>query len=171
MPRVADELLKRFVREAKVLSSLVHPLVPALLDFGITGECVYLTSAYEPGQNLRAYLTDRGRLPWREAVRLLDGIVDVLVHAHERGILHRDIKPENTLVLSDGTVRVIDFGLALADGQTRMTGPHALVGTIPYMCPAYLTEGLVDPRGDLSAAGIIAHEMLCRHPTAALRHA
>jgi serine/threonine-protein kinase len=165
----------RFAREIAIAARLQHPHVLTIHDSGVADGLPYYVMPYVDGESLRARLARDGARPLGEAVRLLRALADALAYAHERGIVHRDVKPENIL-LSRGHPWVADFGIAkaLADATATtgafavpgaLTGVGVALGTPAYMAPEQLEGAPVDPRADLYALGIVAHELLTgRHP-------
>lgn len=160
---LADEFVARFRREARVTARIRHQGVPqvfdAVLDKG--AESVYLVMEHIEGVTLRDYLSGVGELPIECAVAVAAQIATVLSHAHVLPVVHRDLKPANVLVAGDGTVKVIDFGIAaLLDGSTgRITRTGSVLGTAAYMSPELVNGQDVGPRADLYALGCIMHEM------------
>jgi eukaryotic-like serine/threonine-protein kinase len=158
---LSEEDRKRFVREARVASSLDHPNVCALYEIGESekGE-MFLAMALCPGETLKDRLW-HGPLPLGQAVDIAVQIADGLAAAHQRGIIHRDIKPANVMISPEGRVKVVDFGLAkLADAGTRLTREGVLLGTTPYMSPEQLRGAPLDPRTDIWSLGVVFYEML-----------
>jgi len=173
------ERLARFDREARTLASLNHPNIAAI--YGIEqatgniqpGRISALVMELVDGEDL-AQRISRGRLPLDEALPIARGIADALAAAHERGIIHRDLKPANIRIRSDGTVKVLDFGLAKAfDGpgaaadpmnSPTITSPATQVGTIlgtaAYMSPEQARGRPVDRRSDVWAFGVVLLEMI-----------
>jgi serine/threonine-protein kinase len=156
--------LDRFEKEARAVASLAHPNALAVFDVGDEDGVPYIVTELLPGTTLRKHL--RGRLPADEALRIVRQIADVLVAAHDKGIVHRDLKPENIFLLPDGTVKLIDFGLAhhvasSPDAETRETLKTGSVGgTFAYMAPEQIRGLACDGRTDLFALAIVLYEML-----------
>ena len=165
----------RFEREAKVLASLNHPHIATLHALEhLDGQHVLVMELVE-GEDLAARL-DRGAIPLDEAIPIARQIAEALEAAHEKGIVHRDLKPANVKVRSDGTVKVLDFGLAkaldpaatgtAADLAHSPTLTHAatqaglILGTAAYMSPEQAKGAAVDARADIWAFGVVLHEML-----------
>jgi serine/threonine-protein kinase len=156
-----DEFLRRFIREARSAARLSHPGVVAVYDQGQDDGSWFLVMEHVPGRTLRDLINERGRLTPREALSLLDPVLDALAAAHWTGIIHRDIKPENVLLADDGRVKVADFGLARA--VTTNTTAHdskVLLGTVAYLAPEQVERGVADARSDVYAIGIVLFEML-----------
>jgi serine/threonine protein kinase/Tfp pilus assembly protein PilF len=165
-PRVADdpERLRRFHAEARAASSLNHPNILVIHDFGDLDARPYIVSELVEGETLRRRL-DRGAVPVREAVGITMQIASALAAAHARGIAHRDIKPENVMVRTDGYVKVLDFGLAkLVDVQPAETAhlgtePGLIIGTPHYMSPEQAEGKHVDERSDIFSLGVMLYEL------------
>jgi len=171
------ERLSRFEREAQVLASLNHPHIGAIYGLEETDGVHALVLELVEGQTL-AERVGRGRIPAAEAIAIARQIADALDAAHERGIVHRDLKPANIKITPDGTVKVLDFGLAKATGQgrgsdtspsaltqspTALTGPTSdgvILGTATYMSPEQARGLAVDKRTDIWAFGCVLFEML-----------
>ena len=162
--------LARFTREAQVLASLNHPNIGAI--YGIEGDA--LVMEFVDGQDLSA-LIGRGPMPLADVLPIAKQIADALEAAHEQGIVHRDLKPANIKVKADGTVKVLDFGLAKALGPEGGSAPdlmnsptltaHAtqmgmIMGTAAYMAPEQARGRPVDRRADIWAFGVVVYEML-----------
>jgi serine/threonine-protein kinase len=153
----------RFVREAKAASILDHPCICTIHEINETDEGqLFIVMTYCKGHSLRVRL-DRKALDVREAVDIARGVAFGLQHAHQTGILHRDIKPSNIMVAEDGTVKIVDFGMArlFHEDTTSLTREGAIVGTVAYMSPEQLQGSRVDLRTDIWSWGITLYEMLC----------
>ena len=159
--------LTRLRREARALAALNHPNVATLHELAEFGDSCGLVMELVGGDTL-ADLVRRRRLPVAEALRLAAQVAGALEAAHERGITHRDLKPANIKVTADGIVKVLDFGLAKADGidgeavigSTLATSEGAVIGTAPYMSPEQARGAPVDRRTDIWAFGCVLYEML-----------
>ncbi|MFN8076296.1 MAG: Stk1 family PASTA domain-containing Ser/Thr kinase [Kineosporiaceae bacterium] len=150
----------RFQREARAAARLSHPHVVQVYDQGSDVDLLYLAMEYVRGRTLREALTQRGPLSPRQALSVLDPMLDALAAAHRAGIVHRDIKPENVLLSDDGQVKVADFGLARAVTAATAANTGTVIGTVAYMAPELITRGVADARADVYAAGIVLYEML-----------
>ncbi|MFD6395059.1 serine/threonine-protein kinase [Nocardia sp. NPDC060249] len=160
---LAEEFVARFRREARVTARIRHHGVPQVFDAVLDSdaESVYLVLEHIEGVTLRDYVAGVGVLPIDCGVAIAAQIATVLSHAHVLPVVHRDLKPANVLVAGDGTVKVIDFGIAaLLDGSTsRITRTGSVLGTAAYMSPELVNGQDVGPRADLYALGCIMHEM------------
>ena len=170
--------LARFEREAKTLASLNHPHIAAIYGFEKSGGTHVLVMELVDGEDLSQRIM-RGAIPLDEALPIAKQIADALEAAHEQGIVHRDLKPANIKVRSDGTVKVLDFGLAKAmdvesgtSGRSggfensptittpAMTEAGMILGTAAYMAPEQARGKTVDKRADIWAFGAVLYEML-----------
>lgn len=149
----------RFIREAKSVARLAHPNVVAVFDQGTDGRYTYLAMEYVSGCTLRDVLRERGALQPRAALDILEPVLAALGAAHRAGFVHRDMKPENVLIGDDGRVKVADFGLVRSvDSVTNTTG--SVLGTVSYLAPEQIENGVTDTRVDVYACGIVLYEML-----------
>ncbi|MEU8496704.1 serine/threonine-protein kinase [Streptomyces lavendulae] len=163
-PQMADELAKRFRREARITARIQHPGVPQVYDAVLddTHEHLFLVMELVEGVPLSAYVDPTRPLPVSWAVAVAAQVATVLSHAHEVPVIHRDLKPGNVLVARDGTVKVLDFGIAaiLRTDATKLTATGSPIGTSQYMAPEQVRGGRVTPRTDLYALGCVLHELL-----------
>jgi serine/threonine protein kinase len=154
-----------FVNEMQILAHLEHPnIVRSLASTEAAGELVMVLE-YLDGRTLRAVLTEEGRLSWQEAARIVSCVAAALAAAHgqEPPIIHRDLKPENIMVLNDGSVKVMDFGIAKVIQALNQTNTQS-VGTLQYMSPEQIDAHTIDHRSDLYCLGLILYELLAGHP-------
>ena len=155
----------RFLREARAIARLSHPNIMTLHDVGQEGGWHYLVLEHIAGKNLYALMIERGGpLPAPEALLAFRGALKALAYAHAQGIVHRDIKPENIMVTPDGQVKVTDFGLALAQGDVRLTQEGLIVGSVLYLAPELARGQPADGRSDLYAIGAVLYELLTGQP-------
>ncbi|BCW66580.1 serine/threonine protein kinase [Arthrobacter sp. NicSoilB4] len=152
------QFLDRLGREAKAAARLSHPHVVGVLDQGEDDRVAYLVMEYIKGHTLRDVLRDKGALPPRLALALIDPVVEGLGAAHDAGLIHRDIKPENVLIADDGRIKLGDFGLARAISTSTSTG--ALIGTVAYLSPELVLGRQADARSDIYSVGIMLYEMI-----------
>ena len=158
------EMTERFRREAEAAAQLVHPFICPVLDFGQSGEVVYIVMPYLGGGSLADRVQkDRVVSP----VFLAGAAAQVAValdHAHRRGVIHRDVKPDNILFDDDGNAFITDFGIATALFHARLTASGRAMGTPHYMSPEQAMGKLVDGRSDLYALGVVMYEALVGFP-------
>jgi tetratricopeptide (TPR) repeat protein len=171
----APDATQRFLREARVISSLTHPHICTLYDIGDHQGRRFMVMELLDGESLRARL-DRGSLPFDEVLRLGEQMADALDAAHGEGVVHRDIKPANLFLTKRGSLKVLDFGIAklsrassasetsetTVEGAGQLTTAGSTVGTIAYMSPEQARGQEIDARSDLFSAGIVLYEMATR---------
>ena len=154
-----DSARQRFVNEARAASALNHPNVAVVYDVGEVDSHSFIAMEYVEGESLRDTLR-AGRLTIDRVHELALQVAEGLQAAHAKGIVHRDIKPENILLTRDGHVKIMDFGIARVNGDTRLTQTGTTLGTLGYMSPEQLLADQVDHRSDLWSLGILLYEML-----------
>src|SRR5262244_3927079 len=165
------ERISRFQREAELLASLNHPNIAAIYDLEELNGSRFLILEMVEGETL-ADRIQRGPIPVEEALKIALQIAEALEAAHEKNVIHRDLKPANIKVTAEGTVKVLDFGLAkaLTDEQTAedtakpplsiaATSPGLILGTAAYMSPEQAKGRAVDKRADIWAFGAVLYEM------------
>ena len=151
---------QRFLQEAKAASALDHPNICTIHEINETGDGqLYLVMAHYEGQTLKDRIA-RGPLPVDGAVDIATQVGQGLSKAHAAGIVHRDIKPANLMVTADGTVKILDFGLAKLAGSEGVTQTGTTVGTVAYMSPEQARGEEVDHRTDIWSLGVVLYEML-----------
>jgi serine/threonine protein kinase len=145
------------VREARAAGSLNHPNIAKVYDIGQRKGRLYIVMEYLHGAPLDRVIRSRSVLSIGQKLHILIQLCDALDHAHCNGVIHRDVKPANVFIARNGTVKVVDFGLAV---QNNVSGHAKFAGTIPYMSPEQLTIGELDRRSDLWSAGVTMYELL-----------
>lgn len=157
-----EQVLARFRREAEILASIGHPNVVQIYEWGTTAQGVdYIAMEVLEGRTLREHLRETGPLTPRQLLPILVAVADALGATHVKGVVHRDLKPDNVFLQHGGVVKVVDFGLSLLDTDKRMTKTGVMLGTPRYMAPEQIRSAKdVDPRVDVYALGIMAHEAL-----------
>ena len=155
--RAMDLLLERFRKEAQLQAKLNHPNIAQLYTLLQDGDTLCIVMEFIDGTVLRNFMP----MPWESAVPVALQILEALDYAHRRGVLHRDIKPENIVIDREGTVKVMDFGIAHALGAARLTRERVVIGTLEYMPPERILNREMDQRSDLYSVGVLLFEMLC----------
>jgi serine/threonine-protein kinase len=157
--------VKRFGHEAHTVAGLGHPNIVTLFDAGVDEGVPYLVMELIEGSDLAALIAG-GSLLVSQVVTIADQVCAALAAAHRAGVVHRDLKPANLLLTQDGTVKVVDFGIARTTLTARagLTGPATVLGTISYMAPEQATGAVVDARADLYALGCLIHATLTGQP-------
>ncbi|WP_031068492.1 serine/threonine-protein kinase [Streptomyces sp. NRRL S-118] len=158
----ADEMRRRFVRECRVTAQVSHPGLVTVHDAGSDGDDLYLVMEYVDGADLADHLAEHDPYPWQWAVSVGAQLCGVLAAVHAVPIVHRDLKPRNVMVRPDGTVTVLDLGVAsvIDTDTTRLTHTGSPIGSPAYMAPEQAMGGAVGPYTDLYALGILLHELL-----------
>ncbi len=154
------DLVERFRSEAVTLAKLNHPHIATLYSFFRQGDEFFMVLEFVPGETLEALVRRCGALTDGQAAYLVNQALNGIAHAHEAGIIHRDIKPANLMLAPNNAVKVMDFGIARALGNNRMTRAGRLVGTIEYMSPEQIRGQEVDARSDFYSLGAVLYEMV-----------
>jgi serine/threonine protein kinase len=155
----SDELMERFLREARAAGALSHPNIVTVYDAGEENGVAYIAMEFLDGTDLQKLLEQNRKFPVERTLEITSTICAALAHAHANGVVHRDIKPANVVLLPNGVIKVADFGIArVSDSQLTQEG--AVIGTPQYMSPEQFMGHAVDARSDLFSAGAIVYEML-----------
>jgi serine/threonine protein kinase len=154
------EVVKRFQREAGLLTGLSNPHLVQVFDHGIENGRHYLVMEYVEGRTLKSIINEEGALDVDRSLGIARQIAEGLAEVHRRGIVHRDIKPQNLMIEPDGTVKVMDFGIARIADLSALTRSGYLVGTPHYISPEQAMGQQVDHRSDLYSLGVVLYEML-----------
>jgi eukaryotic-like serine/threonine-protein kinase len=153
--------MKRFKREADILKQLKHPNIVRLVLTGRFAGTPFYAMEYVEGESLDRVMARRGRISWEEVVALTRQLCGALEHAHDNGIIHRDLKPSNVMVLADGTVKLMDFGIAKDMDVTALTSANCTVGTASYMSPEQCRgERDLTLKSDLYSLGVMFYELV-----------
>lgn len=150
----------RFEREAQAATALSHPNIVEIYDVGEYKGHHYIVMEYVPGKTLKKVIQQRGALLKEEAVDIMKQLLSATAEAHRRGIIHRDIKPQNVIVKSDGSVKILDFGIALAKGSIQLTQANNVMGSVHYLAPELARGESATAQSDIYALGIVLFEML-----------
>ncbi|MCC8169812.1 MAG: Stk1 family PASTA domain-containing Ser/Thr kinase [Oscillospiraceae bacterium] len=154
------QVVKNFIKEAQSSASLAHNNIVSVYDVGSEEELNYMVMEYVDGITLKAYIKEKGMLPWQEACDFAIQIGQGINEAHVQNIIHRDIKPQNILMTKDKILKVTDFGIAKAvASETTVVGGTAL-GSVHYISPEQARGEFTDARSDIYSLGIVLYEML-----------
>lgn len=155
------EFIHRFNVEAQAAAGISNLHVVSIYDVGYQDGFYYIVMEYIEGVILKEYISEKGSLPWREAVSIAAQICEGLAAAHKANVIHRDIKPQNIIMTPEGILKVTDFGIARASSQTTTTttGGQA-IGTVHYISPEQARGGYTDQRTDIYSLGVVLYEML-----------
>jgi hypothetical protein len=154
------ELLERFLREAELGRALHHPNIIRIYERGEVNGVPYFTMELVDGETLNARVRRVGALEPKEATRIIAQVAEALDYAHLKGVVHRDLKPSNIMILKDGTVKVMDYGIARARRFEGLTVTGAFLGTPDYVAPETAEGKGTDARSDLYALGVVFYEIL-----------
>ena len=158
------DLVRRFKNESKAISLLNHPNIVKVYDVSVSDHLQYIVMEYVDGMTLREYLNQRGgRLTNRETVHFISQILKALEHAHANGVVHRDIKPQNIMLLDNGQLRMMDFGIArISRAENQLLSGKAM-GSVHYISPEQAKGDETDCTSDIYSVGVMMYEMLSGH--------
>ncbi|HEY0866672.1 MAG TPA: serine/threonine-protein kinase, partial [Fimbriimonas sp.] len=159
-PQQKEERVSRFKREAQAAGSLNHPNIMTVYSFAEDAGRHFMAMEYLDGHTLRNEIDTKGFLTIDRAVEIAVAVLQGLGHAHAKGVIHRDIKPDNIQILSDGEIKITDFGIARLTFQPNLTMDGQVFGTPSYMSPEQVVGKEIDQRSDLFSVGILLYEML-----------
>jgi len=154
------QIVERFRSEAVTLAKLNHPNIATLYSFQRQNDDFFMVMEYVTGESLDDLIRRKGAMPVDHAISLFCQVLEGMARAHKLAIIHRDIKPANMMLTDDGSIKVMDFGIARLLGTARMTRQGNIVGTIEYMSPEAIQGAEVDARTDIYSLGILLYEML-----------
>ena len=155
-----EKFVRRFQREALSASSLSHPNIVEMYDVGEDDGQYYIVMEYVDGKTLKQVLKQRGHLSVTEVVDIMLQVTDGMAHAHDAYIIHRDIKPQNIMMLSNGMIKITDFGVATALNSTQLTQTNSVMGTVHYLPPEQANGKGSTIRSDIYSMGIMMYELL-----------
>jgi eukaryotic-like serine/threonine-protein kinase len=160
--QVNDEEIKhRFFREAELAGNLHHRHITTIYDFGVENGIPYIVQEFLTGEDLDKKIKRGDPIPMARKIEILMAIADGLGYAHNASIVHRDVKPANVRVLDDGTVKVMDFGIAKSlQSESNLTQTGITLGTSAYLAPEQIRGEPIDRRTDIFALGVLSYELL-----------
>ena len=156
----SEDFIRRFRNESKAIALLSHQNIVKIYDVGFTDKLQFIVMEYIDGITLTDYIAKQGVLKWKDVVHFTMQILKALQHAHDRGIVHRDIKPQNVMLLNDGTIKVMDFGIARFNRETDKTVSEKAIGSVHYISPEQARGDVTDERSDIYSVGVMMYEML-----------
>ncbi len=156
----SDEFLRRFRNESKAIALLSHPNIVKIYDVGFTEKVQFIVMEYVDGITLTDYIEQQGVLKWRDALHFTVQVLKALQHAHDRGIVHRDVKSSNVMLLRDGSIKVMDFGIARFNRENNKTVSEKTIGSVHYISPEQARGDITDERSDIYSVGVALYEML-----------
>ncbi len=158
------DLVRRFKNESKAISLLNHPNIVKVYDVSVNDDLQYIVMEYVDGMTLREYLNERGgKLSSRETVHFISQILKALEHAHANGVVHRDIKPQNIMLLDNGQLRMMDFGIARISRADNQLLVGKAMGSVHYISPEQAKGDETDCTSDIYSVGVMMYEMLSGH--------
>lgn len=152
--------LERFSREAGAIANLSHPNIVDVYDVGDEGDNHYIVMEYVKGYTLKQLIRKRGAIPFKESVWMMKQLGGALMEAHKNSIIHRDIKSQNVLMKYDGTVKLSDFGIAIANGDIEITSKDSVIGSVHYLAPELSKGKPASMQSDIYSLGIVFYELL-----------
>ncbi len=158
-----EDFRRRFHAESQAVAMLSHPNIVSVYDVSTSLMADYIVMELIEGITLKQYMEKKGVLNWKETLHFAMQIAKALEHAHSKGIVHRDIKPHNVMVLKNGSVKVMDFGIARLISRGNTLTKEAL-GSVHYISPEQARGGRVDVRSDLYSLGVVMYEMMAGRP-------
>ena len=158
-----EEFRRRFHAEGEAVAMLSHPNIVQVYDVSSSDKANFIVMELIDGISLKQYMEKKGILNWKETLHFAMQIAKGLDHAHSRGIVHRDIKPHNVMVLKNGSVKVMDFGIARVMSKSNTLTKEAL-GSVHYISPEQAKGGWVDNRSDLYSLSVVMYEMMAGRP-------
>ena len=155
-----EEFRRRFKNESKAIAVLSHPNIVKVFNVSYGDRLQYIVMEYVEGITLKEYIEQQGKLGIKETVHFTMQILRALQHAHDKGIVHRDIKPQNIMLLSNGNIKVTDFGIARFSYSDTKTMTDSAIGSVHYISPEQARGGTTDDRADIYSVGVVMYEML-----------
>ena len=155
-----SDFLRRFRNESKAIAVLSHPNIVKVYDVSFGDRIQYIVMEYIDGITLKQYIEQQGVISWKETVHFTTQILRALQHAHDKGIVHRDIKPQNIMLLSNGNIKVTDFGIARFSYSDTKTMTDSAIGSVHYISPEQARGDATDDRADIYSVGVVMYEML-----------
>ena len=155
-----EEFCRRFRNESRAIALLNHPNIVKIFDVCNSPSLQYIVMEYIDGISLKDYIEQQRVVRVKEAVHFTTQILRALMHAHSKGIVHRDIKPQNIMLLSNGRIKVTDFGIARLTTSQTSTITDKAIGSVHYIAPEQARGAATDARADLYSVGVMLYEML-----------
>ncbi len=155
-----EEFKRRFRNESKAIAMLSHPNIVKVYDVSLSETVQYIVMEFIDGITLKEYIEQKGVLPWKETVHFTVQILRAMQHAHDRGIVHRDLKPQNIMLLSNGSLKIADFGIARFSRSETRTITDKAIGSVHYISPEQARGGYIDEKADIYSVGVMMYEML-----------
>ncbi|MCH5315322.1 MAG: Stk1 family PASTA domain-containing Ser/Thr kinase [Eubacterium sp.] len=155
-----DDFVRRFNNESKAIALLSHPNIVKVYDVSFGERLQYIVMEYVDGITLKEYIQKQNAITWNEALYFTTQILKALQHAHDKGIVHRDVKPQNIILLSNGDIKVADFGIARFSRSDTKTLTDTAIGSVHYISPEQAKGEFTDEKADIYSVGVVLYEML-----------
>ncbi|MEG2931041.1 MAG: protein kinase, partial [Ruthenibacterium sp.] len=156
-----EDLVRRFKNESKAISVLNHPNLVKVYDVSVSDKLQFIVMEYIDGITLKDYMEFRKQpLTYKETLHFVSQTLLALQHAHAKGIVHRDIKPQNIMLLSNGNIKVMDFGIARFARNESQTMTDTAIGSVHYISPEQAKGDVTDLKADIYSVGVMMYEML-----------
>lgn len=155
-----EEFRRRFKNESKAIAVLSHPNIVKVFNVSYGDRLQYIVMEHVEGITLKEYIEQQGKLGIKETVHFTIQILRALQHAHDKGVVHRDIKPQNIMLLSNGNIKVTDFGIARFSYSDTKTMTDSAIGSVHYISPEQARGDITDDRADIYSVGVVMYEML-----------
>ncbi|MEG2594937.1 MAG: Stk1 family PASTA domain-containing Ser/Thr kinase [Ruthenibacterium sp.] len=156
-----EDLVRRFKNESKAISVLNHPNIVKVYDVSVSDKLQFIVMEYVDGITLKDYMEYRKEpLTYKETLHFITQTLLALQHAHQKGIVHRDIKPQNIMLLADGNIKVMDFGIARFSRSENQTMTDKAIGSVHYISPEQAKGDVTDSKADIYSVGVMMYEML-----------
>ena len=159
-----EQFIESFIKESQSAAGLIHPNIVGVYDVGQEGNIHYIVMELAEGKVLSDYISEKGKLEYKEAISIVLQVARALSLAHKNQIVHRDVKPHNIIITRNGGAKLADFGIAKAVSQaTIVGGSQKIIGSVHYFSPEQARGSYVDDRSDIYSLGIVLYEMLTGH--------
>ncbi len=155
-----EDFIRRFRNESKAIAVLSHTNIVKIFDVGFSDKIQFIVMEYIDGITLKEFMEQQGIIKWKDSIHFIIQVLRALQHAHDRGIVHRDIKPQNIMLFPDGTIRVMDFGIARFAREEGKTISDKAIGSVHYISPEQARGDITDEKSDIYSVGVLLYEML-----------